>query len=229
MKMINRLLLLPLILSLQACSTYYSAEPITARVIDAETNQPIEGVVIVAHWQLEGGLEGGTNLGQMMVMEATTDATGKFSFPAWGPKKVPSDYPWYYSNARLKNMDPEMLFFKSGYQYLKLANPWQQEFSGGKESYIRTSQWNGKTIKMESLGGDLQKEFQSAEDFSFSLGFTDNSFSPCVWTDIPKTIAMLIRLNAILRNWEAYRRFLISWHQMKNNLLLKDAVRLMIF
>src|SRR5690348_13390482 len=79
-------LLSVLILSLQACTTsatYYSAEPITAWVVDAETKQPLAGVNVVAHWQLEGGLEGGNNIGQMMVMEAVTDTAGKFSFPAW--------------------------------------------------------------------------------------------------------------------------------------------------
>jgi hypothetical protein len=44
------LLLMPLV----ACAKKYSAEPITAHVMDADTQEPIEGVVVVAAWVLEG-------------------------------------------------------------------------------------------------------------------------------------------------------------------------------
>jgi hypothetical protein len=35
-----------------ACATY-SAAPMQATVVDAETKQPVEGAVVVAHWVLE--------------------------------------------------------------------------------------------------------------------------------------------------------------------------------
>src|SRR3990172_3705709 len=87
-------LLLIFCLPLTACalvSLKYSAEPIEARVVDAETKQPLEGVIVTANWELvEGTLAGGPRvLGQMMVMEAVTDANGRFSFPALGPKINP--------------------------------------------------------------------------------------------------------------------------------------------
>ena len=49
-----RSLLLAFLLPLQACGAppWYKAEPIEAWVADAETNQPLEGVIVVAHWQL---------------------------------------------------------------------------------------------------------------------------------------------------------------------------------
>ncbi len=157
MKNIVYPLLLALLLPLSACATKYSAEPIQAWVVNDETSQPMEGVVVVAHWQLEGGLEGGSNAGQMMVMEAVTDATGKFSFPGWGPKEVPSGLAIYDSNARLKNMDPEMLLFKSGYENLTLQNDRPFSELGRKEPYVRTSVWNGKTIRMKKFKGTLKE------------------------------------------------------------------------
>ena len=40
------------LLPLSACGETYSAEAIEAWVVDAETGQPIEGVVVAANWQL---------------------------------------------------------------------------------------------------------------------------------------------------------------------------------
>lgn len=66
---------------------YYSADPIEAKVIDAETKQPLEGVTVVAHWELVYGTPGGSSpAGQLTAMEAVTDHDGKFHFPGWGLK-----------------------------------------------------------------------------------------------------------------------------------------------
>lgn len=53
-----------------ACATpiRYSAEPIEAWVVDAETKQPLDGVVVTANWQLKEGTFGGSvQVGQLMV------------------------------------------------------------------------------------------------------------------------------------------------------------------
>ena len=108
-KRITSCLLFILLSPLQGCAALqYSADPIEAWVVDAETNQPIEGAIVVAHWELKGGLEGGNVMGQVMVMEAVTDDKGKFNFPAWGPK-------WHIGWGGLGDSDPELLLFKSGY------------------------------------------------------------------------------------------------------------------
>jgi hypothetical protein len=40
-------------MALSACgSPYYTADPIEAWVVDAETGKPIEGAVVTANWQL---------------------------------------------------------------------------------------------------------------------------------------------------------------------------------
>ena len=155
-------------------------------MVDAETSQPVEGVVVVAHWQLEGGLEGGNNLGQMMVMEAVTDPMGKFSFPAWGPRKVPSGYSWVDNNARLKLMAPEMLFFKSGYEYQRLSNDFNEKNVKGDLDVPLKSDWNGKTIRMVKFKGGLK-------EYAGHLGFLSTSFESilsekCGWKNVPMMI-----------------------------------------
>ena len=72
--------------ALTSCVRVYYADPIKARVVDAATGTPVEGVNVLAAWQAKGGLEGGNIMGYVKVMEDVTDANGEFSFPGWGPK-----------------------------------------------------------------------------------------------------------------------------------------------
>ena len=81
-------LILACMAPLQACSNSYSAKPIEAWVVDAQTGKPLEGVNVVAHWKLRYGLEGGGSY-QLHIMEDVTDKNGRFFFPAWGPKEIP--------------------------------------------------------------------------------------------------------------------------------------------
>ena len=116
---VYRLLFALLILPLSGCaSLQYSAEPIEAWVVDAETKRPLEGAIVVAHWELKGGLEGGNIQGQIMVMESVTDKAGRFYFPAWGPTWHIASPWWGY----LSDSDPELLLFKSGYGYVSVSN-----------------------------------------------------------------------------------------------------------
>jgi hypothetical protein len=213
-------ILVTLILPLQACATNYSAEPIQAQVVDSETKQPLAGVNVVANWQLEGGLEGGTNLGQMMVMETVTDSAGHFRFPAWGPKAMPSGYPLEYQNARLKNMDPQLLLFKSGYSYLALYNHKTAKQMGGKEPYVRTSDWNGKTIELREFKGNLEDyaaEFSFLENRLDDVAILDYAELPqyeCKWKEIPLMIIAVDREGARLKASKVRYQFSTVYEQL---------------
>lgn len=180
-----------LTLPLSACAgLQYSAEPIEAWVVDAETKQPIEGVIVVAHWELVGPMEN-YPVGQIEVLESVTDKNGRFHFPAWGPKLHLAPFSY------LTDSDPELLFFKSGYKYIRVSNSlnlrpkkyYYDGMPGGTKekptgSKRRISFWNGETIKMEKFGG-TQKEY--ADHLSFlktSLGFAYNG-EDCEWKQTP--------------------------------------------
>jgi len=182
MKSVSIGLALVWLLPLQACATTYSAEPIEAWVVDAETTQPIEGVVVTANWELEEGTVGGNRpAGQIMVMETVTDNKGRFYFPAWGPKSTPLTIPMpLTSEPHLVNRDPHLLFFKSGYKWLGLENNFVVNYN---KSSLRKSEWNEKTIKMERFTGNL-KEYARHLDF-FHLRFAEED---CNWKSIPKMI-----------------------------------------
>lgn len=146
--------------ALPACATIYppaySAEPIDARVIDAETKQPLEGVVVTADWELRGGASpgGSTTVGELMVMEAVTDKNGQFHFPAWGPIRQ--------FKGELHNHDPRLILFKSGYEYRILSNEPRFDAEAALQP-VRHSQWNGKTIELQKFVGTPEQWFGMLE------------------------------------------------------------------
>jgi hypothetical protein len=171
------------VVTLPACVTRltYTAEPMEAKVIDADTKEPLEGVIVVANWQLETGTAGGNYpAGQLMVMEAVTDKAGKFSFPGFGPKTV-----W---DSFLIDKDPELLLFKSGYNYLRLTNPYDSTRELRTHS-IRRSVWNGKSIELKPFKGPLAEYKRHFDDWNTDLDQIV-SWNPkeCNWKKLPEAI-----------------------------------------
>ena len=176
----------------------YSAEPIEAWVIDAETNKPIEGVIVTANWELSYGTAGGSvSHGQMMVMECVTDKEGRFYFPAWGPKPIPSfsvpardaQEALYLSvfpiELHLVNRDPALLLFKRDYKYLALVNQFTTNYNKGS---LRRSQWNGKTIKMERFKGTMEEYVRHLSFLMGGLRFIEDD---CQWKKTPRMLMAL--------------------------------------
>ncbi|MES2353742.1 MAG: hypothetical protein V4568_04920 [Pseudomonadota bacterium] len=160
----------------------YSAEPIEAWVVDKETNQPIEGTVVVARWILEGGLHV-DQVGSLEILEAISDKQGRIYFSGWGPK-------WHWGAGRLTYKDPELLVFKSGYRVEALVNEASPEALGGKYWEIRKSDWNGKIVKMEKFKGDQKDYVTHLGGLDTSLGFASRGGS-CAWEKIPQMIGAL--------------------------------------
>lgn len=184
---------LALLLPLQACATTYSADPIEAWVVDSETGQPVEGVVVAANWELEEGTVGGNRpAGQIVVMETVTDDKGRFHFSAWGPKSTALSLPSpLTSEPHLVNRDPHLLFFKSGYKWLGLQNTFSADYN---KSSLRKSEWNGKTIKIERFTGDLK-------EYAYHLGFIRLAFAreDCNWKKIPTMVLAMDTQNEVFR------------------------------
>ena len=180
-----------------ACATpvTYSAESIEARIVDADTKQPLEGVIVVAHWVLEGGIHV-DRVGELVILETVTDKTGRFYFSGWGPIR-------HWKRSRLTNMDPELLLFKSGYEHKRLANPSTKEAIEGKPYPVRRSQWSGKTIELKPFKG-------TAQQYADHLGSLNNNLYPllgsetCDWKKIP------LMLLALTEQSRAFRKLRIE-------------------
>ena len=168
---------------LQGCAPQYSTKAIQGTVIDNSTGQPLADVNVIAHWVLKYGLEGG-NGSDLQLMESVTDDKGRYAFPAWGPLKVQRDL---LSDARLKDQDPELIFFKSGFAPLVLRNERSIDFSGPGPS-LRTSDWDGRTIALEKFTAS-----PAAYASVVSTLLTGVSIGRCRWQKIPRAIVTITR------------------------------------
>ena len=160
---------------------YYSADPITGTVVDADTKQPLAGVNVLASWTAYGGgLEGGNLTGHAMVLEAVTDENGKFSLPGWGPKRL-------NFSGLIRNNEPLLVLFKSGYK----AQGWSNSDAMHPAPHHMQSEWNGKTLELKKFEGSAD---EYAQDLSLFLGSLIESFAmpeECNLKAIPKFLLAL--------------------------------------
>lgn len=139
-------IILGVLLGIHACwgPLVYWAEPIQAKVVDAETGKPLEGVVVVAQWILNDGIVDSRHRIRFQVLEALTDSQGEFLIPGWGPRPR---RPFAF----LDNRDPVLTLFKGDYHPEYLFNETHQS------TWVRTSEWNGQTISLKPFRGTLEE------------------------------------------------------------------------
>lgn len=177
-KLLLILWLLSALFTLSACATplTYSAKEIQGQIVDADTNQPIEGAIVVAQWVLfEGGIGHGGHKGRLHIHETVTDKNGRYFIPAWGPKTHPP-------MTELDDRDPEILIFKSQYEPKTLYNNVMREGS------VRVSDWDRKAVK-------LMRAKRSLEDQAFQLssfyGGLESGGSNKDWYSYPRMLLAL--------------------------------------
>ncbi len=187
------------ILLLRGCFSFYYAKAIEAWIIDAETHKPVQGAVVVARWKLVYGLEGGYAY-DWVVMETVTDESGRFTFPAWGPRIKPAFLPW---DARLEYADPEIKSYKFGYAGV-IHNP---SIAGKESKHFRVAldysvhgpwvrEWilNGETFEYQPAKGDLT--LLTKELYGFDLDLNNIRGDGCEYIRIPRA------LNAVKNAYE---------------------------
>lgn len=85
--------------------------PYEGKVVDAETGQPIEGVVVLGTWDRETPTAGGAFHRFYDAMETVTDKNGEFKIKGLGLLVMSNVIPM------------DVLIFKAGYEYIGLW-PW---------------------------------------------------------------------------------------------------------
>jgi hypothetical protein len=173
---------LSIAVGIAACegSPYYTSDPIEAWVVDAETGKPIEGAVVTAYWQLVAfGLDtGGRRLRQLEVMETETDKNGRFFLPGFTKLNPTMD--------GLREEDPHILIFKSGYEYSGFTS--RYPMANSSPGPHRHSKADGETFRLKPAGPDLAK-------YAFHLGFLDTDLSAILYSgngrEIPRMIVAL--------------------------------------
>ena len=157
----------------------YSASPIEAWVVDAETSQPLEGVIVTANWQLVTGSLGGGEIpkGQLVVMESVTDKNGRLYFEGWTKTN--------FSTGELRNQDPYIVMFKPAYQFYGFLS----NYSPGRVflGLHRKSALGGQTIRLARFTGTLE----AYADHLSAYDNLHNVVDDCEWKRIPRMILAL--------------------------------------
>src|SRR5574340_764993 len=132
-------------LALSGCMSDHvtvSADPVYARVVDADTGKPLLGVAVVAYWELyKGGIAGGGPCAAANVEEAVTDENGRFRLPGWGPITGPCGV--------MRNGNPLLYFFKPGYETLYMSGG--VGLDATRLVSVARVNWNGKKLKMQKF------------------------------------------------------------------------------
>lgn len=121
--------------------------PFEGWIVDAETKEPVEGVVVFVAW-LQGHIDSGRT--DVDSAETPTDARGHFFIPTWW-----SFNPW-------KNFTTEGLvtIFKSGYEPI-IGGPWDYLLKGEwgmpQGTYIWKFQEGKPVILLHRASTDLKK------------------------------------------------------------------------
>jgi hypothetical protein len=138
-----------LVVAASAAPAFYSGAEIRGWVVDAQTQQPLEGVHVVAQWILSSGIVHGEHVTRLQILETVTDAKGEYYLPPWGPKPRPflSVLEWGF--------DPILTFFKPGYRPDGRDN-YSPPPDDEAELSQRISLWHGKPIALEPFRGSTK-------------------------------------------------------------------------
>jgi hypothetical protein len=169
----------------------YSGAPIHGWVVDAETQQPLTGVHVVAQWILNTGMFlHAERIQRLHILETVTDAKGEYRIPGWGPKPRPP-------LSRLETADPRLTFFKPGYRPLDRSN------NDPHDRPERTSRWDGKRIPLEPFRGTAEEWALALAGAQSAIAWGDqmNSVPPRVndyWRGCPRIVLAIIQQRRLL-------------------------------
>jgi hypothetical protein len=196
MKPIIKIALLGLmVLSLAACASpvrdLYFGE-IEGTVVDAETNQPIEGVVVYVNWQAidrDYGFLQAVDIGPLYAAETTTDKQGHYVLPKSGPIKVDKI-------DELTPNAPKIGVIKDGYELdiASLHNKVEYKWIIRKYFFSQNPQFTNVKLHRMALHKILFGN-HSRSTYAVSDDVADIMNRGCWWENLPKTIMALERLN----------------------------------
>jgi hypothetical protein len=165
---------------------YYSALPISGKLVDEESGEPLKGAIVIAIWQLEKGfgLEGTIPSRFMKVSEVLTDQEGHYFIEDWGPLRRPG-------GTYLGNFSPLLIYFKDGYIGMGRSNYADRFNYDDRMDRVQHSQWDGQIIKLKKFSGEMEGYNKIVSAVAMSLDVIFNPLfgaNKCDWLMIPKMV-----------------------------------------
>lgn len=179
---------------------FYSAKDIRATVVNEETGEPLEGVVVVALWELQQV----SARPRLHITEAVTDAQGRFHIPGWGPKPRPP-------LAHLGHRSPLLILFKGGFVPLRLHT----EARARVEQYVpayRTMPTKQLRERILWLRGSPDDAVQDCIWDGLTLQMEPFRKTPERWLEYLRGIADTVRRDEVTATTTLHRRLLAERH-----------------
>ena len=179
-----------------ASGRVYDIESIQGAVVDADTGNPLEGVVVVAFYEVEkGGWAGSVQTGYLEPVEAVTDSNGHYSMPALG--KVDSTRFGGY----ISKWAPELYFYKFGFSVEMRRNNYREHDWMDDTRY---SEWNSKTIELNRFEGSEEEYVNNISAFSRELEWAMSRIGPCMLIGVPMSLRELEKTKTTFKNPRSY-------------------------
>ena len=224
-------------------NTEFSAGDFEVRVVDAETQEPIEGVLMLTFWlivpesALNIPLSTESDLSDFWeqikyweVKEFLSDQNGWIRYKGWR-KNLPKHYAVFELTG-----DPEFSLYKEGYIDVSFTNIVNREGNfdeysefykdkltnhllGEEKSIIKgfpnLDIWNGETIKLYKYEKGLSPtRIEDGSIYIFIRRVISQQDIKCPWVEIPNSLLALLKMNQVI----AYESGLIEDESMEMDL-----------
>lgn len=181
-------LIMTVFLGISKCSlpNIYSGNELNGIVLDADTNEPLKDIVVVAAWKLEGGYHGEFS-GYLHIEETLTDHNGAYHFSKWGPKTS--------LEGTLSDYSPVLHFYKFGYLYKSYSNK-DAPFAIKNDA---NSQQGENVIMIQAHSGSA-KDYRNHSFSIHNLIMLTSLDYKCIWAAVPRYTAEIVKTGDYFRS-----------------------------
>ena len=182
-----------LVVPLLAWPPVYFGDAVSGRVVDTETGEPVEDVLVIAHWQMAPfmSMDAGGDPVQIAVKETLTNSDGRFHFPAWGPR--------LHFPSLLRGVEgtqaPALWVYKWGYEFEYRPTASQSYFAWRLES-----SWDGRTIELRRRD-DTERRVVALDSLAGKVASRLLNFW-CQGRYVPTGLSVIARQSAHIRTME---------------------------
>lgn len=168
---------------------YLGADDVYGTVVDAETKEPINDVIVLGVWKQYDGYHGNYSA-NLVMRESVTDETGYYKLDGWGPR--------FTMAGHLEDSMPFITVYKFGYLPKQLHN--DRIYPPTKYS---ESIWSGKNIELEKFNGSILEYATATSSLGNFMNY-GSWYRGCDWKRIPRYTAAMVKLNQYLASASAY-------------------------
>jgi len=198
----------------------YKIDSFEITVVDADTNQPLSDVILLAYWQLHMGSPAGTvQTGILDVVESQSGANGKVGYPGrW--KIVPWHRGWIS-----ESYNPAIVVYRRGYLDRELNNVEKVRSINGDRIYrkLRTqadngikdpiyagnfSFWRGRQVGLEKGKTNVVLDWSITALSTTLSKIKSNYTTECIWNKVP--LSLMAKEKIISRFYQENNKTLIE-------------------